>query len=172
MKNTKGSIPLLLISIFAIICSAWNVIWLIMELIVVVSGKAQQLVTSNYDWSGLFNKGGVNGTMCILNAFLVGSTAFFQMLSCIVGLIYSGMRLGGKNIKFSAVPIIFGAVITLSGLLASVTLIFSGYSDSVTMQIVMWCSLFAESLLYLICAAVFVATAPAENLNAQKSAKI
>lgn len=160
MEIKKSAVFLLVTSILLIICSSWNIIWRILKLILILSGKAQDVVNADYDFSVLMNGNIFSTGISVLNTFLIGITSFLQVVSGIVGIIYSGFMLYGKRLKFIGVPSVLGVITLITGLLSALTI---GSSAGVFMSVVLWCSLFAVSLLYLIFSYSFLKQAPNEK---------
>lgn len=158
MKINKSSALLLAASILMIVCAGWNVIWRILKLVFLLTGKAQEVVSADYDFSILADTSITKTGLSVLNSFLIGVTAFLQVVSGIAGLIYSGFMLCAKRLKFIGIPSILGSVTLLMGLLSALTL---GFSESNIILAVMWLSLFVVSLLYVIFSFSFLKGAPA-----------
>lgn len=162
MGIKKTSVLLLITSILLIVCSSWNIIWRILKLVLVLSGKAQEVINADYDFSVLMNTNTniFSVGISVLNTFLIGITSFLQVISGVAGIVYAGFMLCGKRLKFIGVPSVLGVITLITGLLSALT---TGFSAGVFMHIVLWCSLFAISLLYLIFSYSFFKQAPSEK---------
>lgn len=165
MKNSKSTVLLFILSIFSIVCSMWNVIWRVVKFLILFSDKAHDLIGANYDLSVIFsqNNMSVSLVMNIFNSFLIGVIAFFQFVCAIAGLIYSGFMLGGKKLKFSGIPLIFGIFTTLMGFISIIILAFSEISQLGLVYAIMCFSLFIFPLLYTVASAAFMKAIPVEN---------
>lgn len=165
MKDSKAAVMLFILSIFSIVCSMWNVIWRIVKFLILFSDKAHDLIGADYDFSVIFSQSNlsISLVMNIFNSFLIGVIAFFQVVCAIAGLIYSGFMLGGKKLKFSGIPLIFGIFTTLMGLISIIMLAFSEILQLGLVYAVMCFSLFIFPLLYTVASAAFMKVTPLEN---------
>lgn len=113
MKTTKNSFPLLISSVFLIICAAWNGIWKFIALALKIFSKVESAIDSNFDytsldgWIGLLKSGSAVGTvMGVFHTFLTMAVSFLEVVGGIVGIIFVCLVISNHNTKWNFIPFI------------------------------------------------------------------
>lgn len=155
MKKNKTGVPLLISSIFQILCAGWNGVWIALAAVMKLLSAAENITSGSFDygnlsdWLGLVNSSTI---VLVLHSFLTSATSFFQVISAIIGIVFACSEMAGKEWKLQGITFALGVVSIVTGALALVCLLFSGSLSLGLLGIMMIIPLVAMPVIFTVTA--------------------